>query len=76
MLPPLDTPINVTPQGRTGVSTLIKLIAVIAVFIARNQTKIRAWLSEHTSDELVALFDQLVDAITAFRSSLNMVLDD
>lgn len=70
MLPPLDTPVTVNPVGRIGLITLIKLVALLAKFISRNQDKIRAWLSENTSDELVQLFDQLVEAIDAFRLSV------
>jgi len=73
MLPPLDTPENVTPIGRTGLSSFIRLVAFLAKFVARNKVKIRAWLIDNTSPELVAIFDQLVDAIDAFYESIVVV---
>lgn len=73
MLPPLDAPESVTPIGRTGLSTFVRLVAFLAKFITRNKVKIRAWLVVNASPELVALFDQLTDAIDAFYESIIVV---
>lgn len=73
MLPPLSEPIDVTPAGRVGIVTLILLVKALAQFIVRNKVKIRKWLADNTTSDLVALFDQLTTAIDAFYESIQLV---
>lgn len=73
MLPPLSEPTPVTPAGRVGIVTLILLVKALAQFIVRNKVKIRKWLADNTTSDLVALFDQLTTAIDAFYQSIQLV---
>lgn len=76
MLPPLDPPYAFLSNKRLGMRIVVKLLGVAIAAMYRNRERIRDFLLSQSQMELVALFDQVIDAIQAFLDSVNLVVGE